>query len=58
MQRQHPNLGKASLQRSDKGRKARYDDYRQGGEAGRQAQLHGGVGQREAQLLLTAGVTR
>jgi hypothetical protein len=54
MQRQHPNLGQASLQRSDKGRKARNDDYRHGGEAGRQAQLHGGVGQRRPVGLLTA----
>lgn len=55
MQRNHPNLGKANLQRRDTGRKVRHDDYRQGGEAGRQAQLHGGVGQRAAPRLLTAG---
>jgi len=54
MQRNHPSLGKANLQRRDQGRKARYDDYHQGGQAGRQAQLHGGVGQRAPVGLLTA----
>lgn len=54
MQRQHPNLGKASLQRRDTGRKARHDDYRHGAAAGSQAQLHGGVGQRAPVPLLAA----
>lgn len=50
MQRNHPNLGQAKLQRRDT--KARSDDYRHGAAAGRSAELHGGVGQRAAPLLL------
>lgn len=50
MQRNHPNLGQAKLQRRDA--KARADDYRHGAAAGRSAELHGGVGQREAPRLL------
>jgi hypothetical protein len=54
MQRNHPNLSQAKLQRRDT--KARPDDYRNGAAAGSQAQLHGGVGKREAPRLLAGGV--
>ena len=52
MQRKHPNLSSAKLQRRDAGRKARYDDFRHGAAAGRNAELHGGVGQRQPIALL------
>ena len=51
MQRNHPNLGQAKLQRRDT--KARPDDYRRGAAAGSQAQLNRGVGAAAAPLLLS-----
>lgn len=44
LQAYYPNLGKAALSRRDVGRNVRDSSYAEGAIAGRQAQLHAGVG--------------
>ena len=52
MERKHPNLGAAKLQRRDVGRHVKPEDYSRGHQAGRAAKLHEGVGVGDGPLLL------
>lgn len=52
MKRNHPNLGTANLGRRDRGRKVRHTDYLAGHAAGKNAQLHHGVGRGAAPLTI------
>lgn len=52
MARKHPDMGPVKLQRRDVGRNVKPDSYSAGHRAGRDAQLHQGVGRQGGQLLL------
>lgn len=52
MERKHPNLGAAKLQRRDVGRNVKPEDYSRGHQAGRAARLHEGVATGGGPLLL------